>query len=188
MSYRTQDSSAAKRALVLSAGGPVGRAWQAGLVSTLATEGTGLHSSELILGTSAGAIVGAQLAAGLDLAVASPQPTQYTSATKPSADVVQLFKTMARAAQSSSPEIELQTMGRMALDASTVSEEQSIHRLEILTKRDWPSNLRVTAVNALTGGGPFGTVGRAFPWRSALPPVARYPGFGRPSRSTENAI
>ena len=58
------DSGAVRpsRGLVLGGGGPVGRAWQVGLVDGFAGQGIDLGTADLIIGTSAGAVVGAQLA------------------------------------------------------------------------------------------------------------------------------
>ncbi len=53
-------------ALVLSGGGPLAVAWECGLVAGLARGGLAPGSMDFILGTSAGAIVGAQFAAGCD--------------------------------------------------------------------------------------------------------------------------
>src|SRR5260370_3688982 len=50
------------RALVLSGGGPICEAWQSGLVAGMAETGLNLSTADLIIGTSAGSIVGAQLA------------------------------------------------------------------------------------------------------------------------------
>ena len=55
------------RALVLSGGGPVGIAWQSGLTVGLAEQGVQLRDADLIVGTSAGSVVGAQIALGRDL-------------------------------------------------------------------------------------------------------------------------
>ena len=54
-------------AVVLGPGGPVGTAWMAGLAAGLRNEGVDLGAAGLIVGTSAGAIVGAILASGGDL-------------------------------------------------------------------------------------------------------------------------
>jgi NTE family protein len=53
-------------AVVLGPGGPVGTAWLAGLAAGLRREGVDLGAAALIVGTSAGAIVGALLAGGGD--------------------------------------------------------------------------------------------------------------------------
>src|SRR6266702_994758 len=53
------------KALVLSGGGHAGAAWMAGLVSALQEQGTDLGEADLIVGTSAGARTGAQLATGV---------------------------------------------------------------------------------------------------------------------------
>src|SRR5216683_8015654 len=50
------------RALVLGGGGPVGEAWESGVIAGLADKGVDLSGADLILGTSAGAIVGARVA------------------------------------------------------------------------------------------------------------------------------
>jgi len=49
------------RALVLGGGGPVGLAWQAGLLAGFARAGLDLNQAEEVLGTSAGALAGARL-------------------------------------------------------------------------------------------------------------------------------
>ncbi len=55
-------SESKDRALVLGGGGPVGEAWESGIIAGLAEKGIDLSGADLILGTSAGAIVGARLA------------------------------------------------------------------------------------------------------------------------------
>ena len=52
------------KALVLGGGGPVGVAWEAGLLAGLAEAGVDLSDADRIVGTSAGSIVGARLARG----------------------------------------------------------------------------------------------------------------------------
>ncbi|MGW0208234.1 patatin-like phospholipase family protein [Streptomyces sp. NPDC003233] len=54
------------RALVLGPGGRLGTAWMAGLSAGLRSFGVNLGEADLIVGTSAGAIVGAVLATGQD--------------------------------------------------------------------------------------------------------------------------
>ena len=49
-------------ALVLGGGGPICESWESGLIAGMAEKGVDLSKSDLIIGTSAGSIVGAQLA------------------------------------------------------------------------------------------------------------------------------
>jgi NTE family protein len=58
------------RALVLSGGGFAGAAWMVGLIEGLRAGGVDLHDADLVVGTSAGARTGAQLATGALGAVA----------------------------------------------------------------------------------------------------------------------
>jgi len=53
-----------KRALVLGGGGVTGVAWATGVVAGLARQGADLSLADRLIGTSAGAVVGAQLACG----------------------------------------------------------------------------------------------------------------------------
>src|SRR5947207_14701964 len=56
----------ATRALVLGGGGPVGIAWESGLVAGLAQGGVDLAQADFTMGTCAGSFVGARLALGAD--------------------------------------------------------------------------------------------------------------------------
>ena len=48
------------KALVLGGGGPVGIAWESGLIAGLAESGINLSGADFIVGTSAGSVVGAR--------------------------------------------------------------------------------------------------------------------------------
>ncbi len=56
------NSVGSSRALVLGGGGPVGEAWESGVILGLHDKDIDLSRADLIIGTSAGAIVGARLA------------------------------------------------------------------------------------------------------------------------------
>ena len=58
----------ASRALVLGGGGITGAAWEVGLIAGLAARGVDLTAADLVLGTSAGALAGAQVTSGRPLA------------------------------------------------------------------------------------------------------------------------
>src|SRR5499427_4082454 len=140
------DSGAVRlsRGLVLGAGGPVGRAWQVGLMDGFAGQGINLGIADLIIGTSAGAVVGAQLALKQGLGALlriDAAPPVYSSS------MVDLATAMARAAQSSEPEPIRAEIGRMALNAQTISEDASVSRsiFAPFVGQAWPSELRITS-------------------------------------------
>ena len=56
-----------RTALVLGGGGITGIAWEIGLLAGLADAGVDLSSADLVVGTSAGSVVGAQLTSGADV-------------------------------------------------------------------------------------------------------------------------
>src|SRR5690349_15668315 len=58
---------AERKALVLGGGGVTGIAWELGLLAGLAEAGIDLTSADLVVGTSAGSVVGAQVTSGADL-------------------------------------------------------------------------------------------------------------------------
>ncbi len=55
------------RALILGGGGVIGVAWETGLVAGLADGGVDLRDADVIVGTSAGSLIGTRLAAAQDL-------------------------------------------------------------------------------------------------------------------------
>src|SRR5437867_3030897 len=57
-------SAITSKAVVLSGGGFAGAAWMLGLIDALSSRGVDLGDADLIVGTSAGARTGAQLATG----------------------------------------------------------------------------------------------------------------------------
>jgi NTE family protein len=143
------------RALVLGGGGPVGRAWELGLMDGFAGQGIDLGTADLIIGTSAGAVVGALLA--LKQGFGAPSKIDAAIASKPppvrSDGMADLAAAMVRAAQSPEPELIRAEIGKMALDAQTISEEASVSRLMFspFVGQAWPNQFRATTVNARTG-------------------------------------
>ena len=59
-----QEGNSSKRALVLAGGGAAGNAWELGLIAGLSDAGVELTEADLIIGTSAGATVAAQVTSG----------------------------------------------------------------------------------------------------------------------------
>jgi hypothetical protein len=115
------------RALVLGAGGPVGRAWEAGLVAGLIQQGIDLGDASLIIGTSAGAIIGAQLALGLKfVAPEKLDPDMLAAPASTSGDLPGLLGAIAQAVRSSKPEAERAKIG--ARHQSGDPERRGFHR------------------------------------------------------------
>src|SRR4051812_6621197 len=122
----------ATRALVLGGGGPVGIAWESGLVAGLADQGVLLAEADLIVGTSAGSVVGAQLALGRDPAAlvaaqlgAGTRPRTATAPAPPAPDLGPLMALMQQAQTGElEPEALRRKLGAFSLAAQTRSEEE----------------------------------------------------------------
>ncbi|MEU4538979.1 patatin-like phospholipase family protein [Streptosporangium sp. NPDC023825] len=145
----------AGRALVLGSGGIVGIAWEIGVLAGLAEHGVDLGEADLVIGTSAGAVVGARLAAGVGvehLYGGQLAPPDGEHAPRTSAfGLVRLVWALSRSRTTA----EFGTrMGRIALAARTAPEAE--RRAEIARwlggTREWPDRpLMITAVDAVTG-------------------------------------
>jgi len=142
------------RAVVLGGGGPVGRGWEAGLITGLAGGGVMLRQSDAVFGTSAGAAVGAQLLSGGDLA----DLVQGTGRSRSTgdADMATLRDLLGGGA---SDEEARRRIGRLALDTWSVPEDEFIARFAFLRDREWPEGFACTAVD--TGSGAFRVWGKA---------------------------
>jgi NTE family protein len=143
-----------KRALVLGGGGVTGAAWELGLVAGLAAEGIKLATADLIVGTSAGAVTGAQLLSGTDL-----ESLYQRQLEPPVGEIVARLgvRILGRYAlimtTSSGPKQLRMRMGGLARRSRTVSEAERRKVIENrLPSRDWPAvPFQVTAVDANTG-------------------------------------
>lgn len=146
------------RALVLSGGGITGIAWELGIIFGLKEGGTDVSDAELIIGTSAGSNVGAQITSNLSLEQLYDlqlRPVEETKESQVDFDGHQ-FRQMMAGAIMSSPDAQTARIriGEAALNAETMTEEE---RLELIASRlpshDWPDNkkLVINAVDAGTG-------------------------------------
>jgi NTE family protein len=143
-----------RRALVLGGGGITGIGWEIGLLAGLAEAGLDLTSADLVVGTSAGSVVGAQILAGVpieDLYAAQLRDATGEIAAKMGPGVLVRF-----VAASLWPRDERRSrarLGRAALAARTVPESERRAVIERrLPSRSWPERqLLVTAVDAETG-------------------------------------
>lgn len=173
------------KALVLGGGGPVGRAWHSGLLAGFHAHGIDLAAASAIIGTSAGAIVGAQLALGLDLARRLPILDTHSTASSPyapsaarTATLAQLMALCVRGTTSPTPEVEWRAAGALALAAQTPSEAEALARpsMAAFVGQAWPGNLRTTAVDAQTGAFRVWTAGDAVPLERGVAASAALPG------------
>lgn len=148
-----------RNALVLGGGGALGISWEIGLLTGLLDEGIDVAAADMIVGTSAGSVVGAQVALGKTLAelmAEQAEPDDGSLAVLMAgidpASVMQLFMRWAgvhEVTQAICAEI-----GAAALTAKTVSEEKWLEWFEErLDGETWPERpLLLTAVECATGG------------------------------------
>jgi NTE family protein len=141
------------RALVLGGGGVTGVAWEIGMLAGLAEHGADLAAADLIVGTSAGSLAGAGVAAGEDLeGLYSGQlapPDGQQAARIGLADMARFAGIMAGTRDPVRARVK---MGRLALRARTEPEAARRAVFERrLAGRDWPARLKVTAVDAESG-------------------------------------
>lgn len=148
----------ADTALVLGAGGVTGTAWETGILHGLAKAGVDLSTADLIVGSSAGAIVGAQLASGLvaigdlyERQLAEPESEKGAAARLGPVTVLRY----ARAVLSSrTPDEYGRKLGALARDSRPGA--TAAERREAIASRlpspEWPErHLLITVVDATTG-------------------------------------
>ena len=146
------------QALVLGGGGVAGIAWEIGLLAGLDEAGLALRQADLVIGTSAGSAVAAQLVSGLPLAELLARQVDPAKQTPEIPAVVDPEKMAAIFGfdQENPPDREAlrAQIGRIALLTETVSEAA---RREVIAARvpvdAWPQEqeLLIVAVDANTG-------------------------------------
>jgi NTE family protein len=155
----------ASRALVLGGGGPVGIAWESGLLAGLAQAGVDLGAAEFTVGTSAGSFVGARLAMGAETAaLAEPilgdaaSPVQSTDrGGRAPPDMSKMMRLMSAAQQGAQDaEAARVELGAFALEAQTIDEDAFIRSFGKsfagLPEDAWPQRgFACTAVDTATG-------------------------------------
>ena len=148
-------------ALVLSGGGPLAVAWECGLLAGLAEGAATVDDADFILGTSAGAIVGAQLAAGRSSAeLATAIVREENGAPPPGARlydpaaVAQLPALFAKALSGPGDRAAARAeVGAQALAAAIGDEEDEVARMALmLGGADWSDRaFGCTAVDVADG-------------------------------------
>lgn len=146
--------TAGGKALVLGGGGVTGIAWEIGLLAGLAENGLDLTSPDVVVGTSAGSVVGAQVLSGTPIeelyAEQLEQPVAE-AATRMGAGALARF--VIAAMWPGDARRGRAYLGHAAMAARTVPESDRIRVFEgLLRSPSWPPvQLLVTAVDAATG-------------------------------------
>lgn len=151
----------ARTALVLGGGGVAGIAWQTGALHGLAESGVDVTArdwSDMLLGTSAGAAVAAQVTSGAtlgELYSRQVDPDKQIDEPRPDVSIEALNDLLTRATERAAGDRQefARIIGRAALAATTPPEAARraviAHRLP---SHDWPDrDLRVVAVDAESG-------------------------------------
>ena len=117
------------RALVLGGGGPVGVGWHAGLIAGLAEAGVMLGDADMVVGTSAGSVAGAQLTSGRAMGdvvppISTAPPWALREPADGPVDIEQLLASGAGAA---------------------VSEDAFVDHFGFLASPTWPRTFRCTS-------------------------------------------
>ena len=143
-------------ALVLAGGGVTGVAWETGVLLGLRDAGHDIISNlDLVVGTSAGSTVGAQILSGTDLTdLYAGQIAEKHNEISPQLDLDALATIFGELALGGTTTDEQRIrIGELALGAATVDEAT---RRSVIEKRlpshDWPTTpLVLTTIDALTG-------------------------------------
>ena len=142
------------KALVLGGGGVTGIAWELGVLAGLAEVGLDLTSADLVVGTSAGSVVGAQLLSGTSIDELYAEqlkdpvgevPARMGAGALARFVIASIWPGDARRGRA--------YLGHAALAARTVPESERHAVIEgRLRRRSWPdARLLITAVDAESG-------------------------------------
>jgi NTE family protein len=145
------------KALVLGGGGTTGIAWEMGIILGLHDRGIDVIDADLVVGTSAGSVVGAQITSGLtleDLYARQLQPLEETKEQVVQFDMHEAMQVFAAGIGAPDVQTARARIGAAALAVKTMPEEE---RLEIIMSRlpiqEWPHEQRliISSVDAHTG-------------------------------------
>lgn len=146
------------KALVLSGGGPLAVAWQCGLIAGLARSGIDLRDADFFLGTSAGAIVSAQITTGHDpvslaegiLVESRHRPKEAQNLPYSKTAIARLPELFAKGQTGDHGRAEV---GAYALEAPTSDSLAAyVERMSSIVDADsWPETIGVVVVEAANG-------------------------------------
>jgi NTE family protein len=143
-----------RTALVLGGGGVTGIAWELGILKGLADAGLDLSTADLVIGTSAGSVVGAQITSGLsvhDLYEGQLAPTDHEIGAKLSRFM--MLRMLPALLLPGSAKTKRARIGAMSMRAHPPGGEK---RIEVIRSRikvdEWPEReLKLTAIEAESG-------------------------------------
>jgi NTE family protein len=145
------------RALVLGGGGIAGIGWETGVLFALAEGGIDPTAADVVIGTSAGSAVGAQLLSGTPLATLYDRhvfPEGPSTEIAAELDVQKMAADWGALLSMHEPGPDLRAaIGRYALAAGSVPERVRREVIEArLPSHEWPEQaLRIVVVDAATG-------------------------------------
>ncbi len=146
------------RALVLGGGSVAGVAWELGIITGLHEKNVDVRGADIIIGTSAGSLVGAQIISGTDLEslfASQLAPVEQLTERKGEFDPARLKEIFNRVVAEAGPDIKaIRTrIGAYALAAPTVPEaERRASIAARLPSHTWPKpRLLIVAVDTATG-------------------------------------
>ena len=144
-----------KNALVLGGGGVLGVSWATGMLVGLAEAGVDAHGADLIVGTSAGSVVGAQVSVGktLDEMMAGQTGDEGPVDTPMEFDPANLMAIFQKwAANTLMTPAACAEVGAMAIASRTPSLERWLETFAEVADTEWPDRpFTVTAVDAESG-------------------------------------
>jgi NTE family protein len=142
------------RAVVLGGGGAVGVGWQTGLLTGWREAGVDLAGADAIVGTSAGAFVGALLSSGREVTDALVSLAALGQSIDPD-DLAAGDEAFLRAVRQASIDTDsrqaLRAIGRAAQEASTPAADVYLGLFDTLDGAAWPTGFRCTAIDTDTG-------------------------------------
>ncbi len=186
-------------ALVLGGGGTVGVAWEVGVLAALADAGVQPSGAKVIVGSSAGSLVGTHIRQGRSIERLATEQREPISdgtgrpATTDLSGVMEVFTVMSEAKERT-PAV-FQEVGRIAMAAHTPPEADWIGRFEkMIDSSDWPKDdLWLTAVDCNTGTRRAWTKADGVPLPAAVASSCAIPGVFPPisldgSRYTDGGL
>jgi NTE family protein len=169
--------------VALGAGGERAVAWEVGVLAGLADVGLDLRGAQTILGTSAGALVAARLAAGIDPRTDAAIHLRRNPCVGPARVAPSPFSTLGAMWQAASGSVteRRRAIGAFAVARSPGAEDGYVARVATLLPGDgWPDALRVVAIDADSGERVVFDAAAEVPLARAVAASRAVPGFCPP--------